>query len=307
VRWFWPKDPYMLNLHSRIAEFAPLWSGSASITERLAMLGVPAFAAWIATAWTWVRRGQSERAARAWVLLAPYWILLAWTLAQGRWLGLSSAAGCAAVALLCAVAVDRLRNAGFQPAWAALLVGIALAGVANLALLATRLGEVRADPVVPSRIEQLPLATDILLRDLAANLCPPDRHRGPVRVMTGPSETARLHAFGRCRGVGSPFWENVGGVRASADFFAATDDLDPLEIAVQREIDYVLIANGAAFVEYMDLVRHGTTDPERAAKTFGSRLIHAQPPAWLKAVPLRGSPAGRHWRLYRVERGSRTS
>ena len=156
-------------------------------------------------------------------------------------------------------------------------------------------------PIHVDADESVPLAIDVFLRDLAANLCPPDRHRGAVRILTGPSETARLHQFGRCRGVGSPFWENVDGVRATADFFAASGDAEARRIVTEREIDYVLIANSVPFVEYMDLVRNGTLDSERASQTLGYRLIHAAAPDWLRAVSLRNWPAARNWRLYRVE------
>jgi hypothetical protein len=203
--------------------------------------------------------------------------------------------------LLCAIAVDRLRQVGFRVGWAALLAAVVLVGLANLGAIGIRLGASTDAPAPAGRISQIPLAIDVFLRDLAANLCPPDRHRGAVRILTGPSETARLHQFGRCRGVGSPFWENVDGVRATANFFAASGDAEARRIVTEREIDYVLIANSVPFVEYMDLVRNGTLDSERASQTLGYRLIHAAAPDWLRAVSLRNWPAARNWRLYRVE------
>ncbi len=305
VHWFWPKDPYMLNLHDRIAEFGPFFVESRSVLAGLAALGLPALAVMIATGWALrPQRGDdpdlTDRA-RAWVILIPCWILFTWVLAQGRWLGLFAAAGSTAVVLLCAIAIERIRQAGFRTGWAALLATVVLGAIANGSAIGMRLSTTSKSPATTTQMAQIPLAIDVFLRDLAANLCPPDPHRGPVRILTGPSEAARLHHFGRCRGVGSPFWENVAGVRSTADFFAAQSDAEAREIVALRQVDYVLVANSVAFVEYMDLTRNGTLDPARAATTFGSRLIHATAPQWLKAVNLRDWPAARNWRLYRVE------
>ncbi|MFP8881196.1 MAG: hypothetical protein VCE43_17980 [Myxococcota bacterium] len=303
--WFWPKDPYMLNLHDRIAEFRPFFAESRSVFAGVATLGLPALAAITLTGWVLRprRHGDPEiiERARAWVILMPCWLLFMWVLAQGRWLGLFGAIGSCTLVLLCAIAVDRLRQVGFRVGWAALLAAVVLVGLANLGAIGIRLGASTDAPAPAGRISQIPLAIDVFLRDLAANLCPPDRHRGAVRILTGPSETARLHQFGRCRGVGSPFWENVDGVRATANFFAASGDAEARRIVTEREIDYVLIANSVPFVEYMDLVRNGTLDSERASQTLGYRLIHAAAPDWLRAVSLRNWPAARNWRLYRVE------
>ncbi len=305
LQWFWPKDFYMLNLHDRITEFGPFFAGSRSVLASVATLGLPALAVLIATRWL-LRprpRGEPEIAdrARAWVILVPCSMLFLWVLVQGRWLGLFSAAASCTLLFLCAIAVGRLREGGFRAPWAALLAAVVVGGLANFGAIGTRLRASTDTPAAAGRVTQIPLAIDVFLRDLAANLCPPDRHRGAVRILTGPSEAARLHQFGRCRGVGSPFWENVDGVHATADFFTASNDTEARQIVAERKIDYVLIANSVPFVEYMDLTRNGSVDSKRVTQTLGYRLIRAAAPDWLNPVSLQHWPAARNWRLYRVE------
>lgn len=290
--WFWPKDRYMLNLHQRIGEFAPFFDSGASAASFAQALGAPVFGA-LAALFA-VRTAAPASRGRAALALVPCLVLGAWFIAQARWFGWFSVTGISALAW--SIAASRKRPALRTGIVAATLVIVTVqsAGVLDRVL------ESDSEPARPATDAAGMLALDRYVRDLAINLCPPDPHRGPVRVMTGPSEAARMHFFGRCRGVGTPFWENRDGVRATADFFTAHDDSQALQILDRHQIDYVVLANSAPFVQYMHLTRYGVVEPERVAASLGQRMLGGHVPDGLKAVQVPGWPAARNWRIYRV-------
>ncbi len=297
IGWYLPRDPYMLNLHSRIDEFLPHFASGPSTLKSLAFLGLPALGALVGTISLFTRRWSAPEAGRALVVLTPCWVLIPCVLVQSRWLGLFVAAGTCALAVTLDLAASEARKDGKGRAlsWALFaLVGLGLA--LNLGSIWTR------HIARPDTSVRAPLPLDVHLRDLALNLCPPADGQDPVRLMTGPGEAARIHFFGRCRGVGTPYWENVEGLHATADFFTAEDDDRARAILREHEIDYVLIARSASFIEYMLVTRNGIQDSGDVAKTLGHRLVsEARSPTWLEAVRIPEWPGNQAWRLFRVK------
>lgn len=147
-----------------------------------------------------------------------------------------------------------------------------------------------------------PLLVDMQMRDLGMRISSAASHE-PLTVMASPWVSCRMHFFSPCLGVGTLFWENVEGIHATADFFADYGDVDARRIAIQRNIDFVIVpfSRTSAFAASMHDIKHGNAVPENVQRTLAYRLAKRKNyPDWLLPVPLAGVPAGRNWLMYRV-------
>jgi hypothetical protein len=302
--WHAMRDPYMLRLHDYISEFRPLletqdgawWNAAARFGPLLLLPPVM----------LWLLRPLAGRPGVAALLLLPVPAMVflgGWTLVQARWGGLfasSLLAGLGAV-----FAVYQLDPARFVPrrAWP---TGLGATAGFLLAFWLWPLPGAWEHARLGRPAPQLESA--IAVRDVALNLARYGPALGEVRVMSGPSETPTLHHFGRLRGTGALYWENVAGVRDTADFFADDGEDEARRIAAARGIHFVIAQESPALAEYMHWCKHGNTDEDRLTRTLAWRLgaVQGDIPAWLEPVPHYSSPmARRHGlRIYRVRLGT---
>jgi len=234
------------------------------------------------------------------VLCLPAVLLLgAWTLVQARWGGLLSAS---LLAGLCAVfALSRMDPARFSPPWlwkGGLILSLAVSLGVFLWPLPGAWDHARHQRFAPQ------LQGAIAIRDVALNLARYTPALGTVRVMSGPSETPSLHHFGNLRGTGALYWENVQGVRDTADFFSDYGEEEARRIATERGIHFVIAQQSPDLAEYMHWCKFGNKDPELLEKTLAWRLgaLGSDIPEWLEPVPHYASPVARQYglRIFRV-------
>ncbi|CAN5883404.1 hypothetical protein BH23GEM9_BH23GEM9_33990 [soil metagenome] len=144
----------------------------------------------------------------------------------------------------------------------------------------------------------------VVTRDIAHQL----RHRlgSEVGVVaSGPTTTTWLIYFGGMRGLGTLYWENAEGLRATADIFAARTADDARKLIDQRGVTHLVIPS-------WDLFTPG--DPSRQQEQQPDSFIRSliasdSTPAWLVELTLDmpRSDALRHTsvRIYEVARPGR--
>jgi hypothetical protein len=112
-----------------------------------------------------------------------------------------------------------------------------------------------------------------------------------------------MHYFGGFSVSSGLYWENLEGQTDTVRFFAAYDDDESLEIARQRDVEFVVlwaIPPAAARWHYL---AHGWANDEAVGHTLGARLVESRNvPDWLTDVSDRYRPAtGFPVRVFRVE------
>lgn len=298
--WHALRDPYMRRLHDDIMNFQPLITAADAsmwfkIFREFALLPlVLLLGVWRC----WRRRHAGPAGAALLLALGPALVLSAWTLYQVRWSNLVSPA----LAVLLIV-LWRDLAASRTAAWrwcGHLLPWLAIGPLAAMLVLAWQTAvQHAAAGIIPPHV-----GWSLASRDVAFNL-KRLAQLGPVRVMSGPSQTPSLHYFGGVHGTGSLYWENIAGVRAAADFFAdpSSDAADARRIATARGITHVIVQQDPVLAEQMSWVKSGRNgvDPRQ---TLAWQLANpvGRPPAWLEPLPYYGSPAAASYqmRIFRV-------
>jgi hypothetical protein len=142
------------------------------------------------------------------MVAAPALVMLGLALAQERWLGIAAALWLCALVVAAAALVRAESSRGTQAIRA--VVG-ALAAFVLVAAPALALRE----PYSPPNVAVVERDASLWLR----------RRVGADRavVFAGPSATLYMIWFGGFRGIGTLYWENREGLRASAQICAARD------------------------------------------------------------------------------------
>jgi hypothetical protein len=141
-----------------------------------------------------------------------------------------------------------------------------------------------------------------LARDVALNLRLL-RTQGSVRVLADPSAAPWLVGVGHVPCVGSYYWENLEGVRDTAQSFAATSEDVMRSVIDRRGITHVLLPDDADFAKDMLWIARGIRDDRLVTQTLAVRLIEQRNvPRWLRPVEyyVTRREGARIWRLYEV-------
>ena len=112
-----------------------------------------------------------------------------------------------------------------------------------------------------------------------------------------------LQAFAGAATTGGLYWENTPGLRAAAEFFAATDDAEARRLLRERDIRWVVLEAKPGSEKTWVYARHGAGPRPDPRATLAFRLAApGRAPAWLEAVPPETIPlaAKAAYRVYRV-------
>jgi len=110
-------------------------------------------------------------------------------------------------------------------------------------------------------------------------------------LLADPNASAGISYYGRFQSLGTLFWENVAGLRASAAILCAGTDDEALRLLTERGVTHLAISSTGLFLgEYFRLL-HPDRPLDEGRNTFGFRLA-SDPrlaPRWLQAIPHRRS------------------
>jgi hypothetical protein len=242
----------------------------SSVSECLPMFSV-FFVAW------WMARRATTALTRAVVIIPFSAAVLFWLMAfkELRWWTVSFGFLFGVVVVVISV-VDRTEQ-NRNRRWLYWLAGLAL----FLPGLADAFQTVR-------RNDQL-AASDMLglaERDIAHSL----RQRtgsGPFVVLGAPATTSQMIYFGGAQGLGTPYWENLDGMKRAARIIAA-QSMEEAHILIRAAgVTHLVFLSWDDFnAPYARLARGLSVQAPLTTFTFGTELVRRPfPPPWLRRLP----------------------
>ena len=277
-RCFLVASPFLQRIHEHIKEFQPLLStphGKNPILLVLLFHSLPFLA--LLGAGLWASRSLPTRHRMALHLaLFPLLPSLLLCLLHTRFSSLLAASlwnMAAALGLsLPQVARPALRRTSTALLAAGCLLGL---GIALAPLLNSRLPFMPVDRWVHQ----------VLQRDVARELATLPDFAGS-RVLCDYNLAPSLQAFARVQTTGGLYWENIDGLQAATDFFAATRDEEARQLLAKRGIRWVVFENRPGSASTWHYYRTGNTSPTGARSTLAHRLaMPGLAPAWLERIP----------------------
>jgi hypothetical protein len=306
-RTFWVADRLLWTLHrDYIAEFstfasywtvipwAERWENvSALPLVCVAMVGV-----------LWRRAAPADRAVLA-VGIPAGVIGVALALAQNRWWGLANSIWVAVLPGVLMLALPRARAARTKLAPALLITALAVVIVPCPLLTIQRWSQ--ADWRDEVEWEEV---TGLVVRDVAQTL----RARlgtTPGVVVSGPSSSGLLTYFGGMRTLGTFYWENLDGLKATAAIYGASTPDEAHALITRHGVTHLVMFSWNFFAgEYALLsrgLRRGQRVPEDA---FVWQMFRtARIPPWLRPLeyqlPAEDSMRNQWVRIFEVVPGAR--
>lgn len=290
-RTFWISDPLLWLLHADyIEEFGPLaeefsragglpaWAVGFLVVTVLPLLVVPA------GLWAWRRDTVPNARLGLWLTVAPLLVALGMTLAQKRWLHLAGALGLG----LFVVVTWQLRTGAIS--WPGPRTRRAVGwGLAALVLLPFPIAVMRQARALEAEGPQVGPAEmrELGARDVARWL----RQRvGPesVTVLSDPTTTTQLVYFGGFRGVGTLYWENLEGLRATMRTAGAESPAHAEQLVRDRAVTHLVAFSWQPLAEESARLVRGIRGSEPAPPgTFLQEVQAGRLPAWLRPLPYR--------------------
>lgn len=280
--WHILRDPLIVRFQTRTMEGMPLpmaygkdWMkiffGDAAALPLLLLL-IPVLAGS-----PQVSRPLWTRLFFLWIAATGYLIMTYW---QGRWMMhwaiISILLACITLPLVWIVWTGWRR-------WMA-LAAVSLVIVGSAGWSAWRIGsdlyqQTKNNAIMPMFIDGL------YIKRLAQFLNERHPDDDDIRLLLEPTSGPAIFYFGGIRSVGSLFWQNADGLRDHRDFLVDTDPerKRPLEIARNRDLDYVLIWESPASTTFPVYLAYGERIKEAEGDFFINSLVDGGPylPEWL--------------------------
>ncbi len=127
-------------------------------------------------------------------------------------------------------------------------------------------------------------AFGIYIRDMSFALrrANPDRN---LVVVSGPTTTTYMMFYGGMRGIGTLYWENVPGLKATAEIYAARTSNEALELCKRHKVSHVAIFKSDAFAfQYTRLLRKLPLGAEPKDAFIPSMISMTTTPPWIKPI-----------------------
>jgi hypothetical protein len=108
-------------------------------------------------------------------------------------------------------------------------------------------------------------------------------------VFTDPTSATELAFYGNCKVVGTPYWENEGGLKRTAMLFREIDEAAFRKAIEAAGVTHIVIPSWAGLACAKDYDFQGNGRPLDARKpSFVDRIVDGhENPAWLEEVPTR--------------------
>jgi len=283
-------DPMMRRLHDHIVEFqSPFTNGLWAQAESVQALLLAALALFALSrhglkaglqqplraprasecALQGVHRPRQNSLRACWLFIPLTVGLLILSLLQARWLGLAASASALALCL-------HLPRAKYAPVWA-LSLGLLLLSASTWAYKWITIEK------NPGRIFVTDLMLQVGARDINLNL---QRLAGDetIHVAMPYAFAATSALFPEVHPIGTFYWENATGIRASADFFAGR--------ATDAPIDYAVVQGGiqgAPFAKLANWVARGDDSADSIGASLAWRLSSRPKTAGWVEVPFHGT------------------
>lgn len=294
-RWFTVATPFLQRIHSQIGEFKPLLATARGANPLILLIlfnSLPLLALYglgLALGKTVSARNKLPLVVAWGGLLPP----LALCLRHNRY---SSLLG---TALWCAAAAAFLVLPRAAPSRKRLWTSAVLAAGAAASLWFV------LSPLRDSRRPFMPVerwAAQMVQRDVAREIAALPDFPGS-RALCGYNVAPPLEAFAQAQTTGGLYWENLDGLRATADFFVATDDAEAVRMLRERGIRWIVLEDAPNAASGWLYYRYGAASPANPRATLAARLAaDDRIPAWLERIPADRLPLATRarYRVFRV-------
>jgi hypothetical protein len=127
-------------------------------------------------------------------------------------------------------------------------------------------------------------AFGIFIRDLSYSLRRANPDKDMV-VVSGPTTTTYLMYYGGMRGIGTLYWENVPGLKATAEIYAARSEPEAFELVKKHGVTHFAIFGSDAFAyQYTRLIRDLPFGAEPKDAFVPGLINDLATPPWLKPI-----------------------
>jgi len=270
-------DPFVVELHRHILEFASAWQRYRLSHWRNLFAFLDTSHAVLLFAFALLCRRTQASNAVLWfaALAAAAFTALGWW--QTRWFLTASGPQ---ICLLLAV-LATLARGGRQAT--RLLVVLAATGLLLLPHAVRRIAALHglnSSATVPKDDGLQPL-----YRDIAAALRQ-SQPVGRIVLLASPGDSTPIGYYGRFQTIGTLYWENRGGLKAAAAVFSARSDSEAAEVVRAHGITHLAMISTSDSVASYYAFSHHRVAPEEVRQTFSYRLLRLwQPPPWLEPIP----------------------
>ena len=271
-------DPFQARLPHYVLEGLTLFerirrSGWMEAVGVLQLTNVPLVFALVLLCW---RRPGGERTLLWFCFLATLaFTAMGWW--QTRWL--LNASGPQICLALVAVAT---WSAGRRPAVAG-LAALATVGLIYLPPAIKQIATMRR--LVGLNAVSQGEALQPLFRDVAATLRA-SQPTGDIVLLSSPNSSTGIGYFGRFKTIGTLYWENLAGLKATAEIFSAQSDREAAVLLRARRITHIAMISEENFLsQYFELLHPAGTRAD-FKKSFGyGLLVEKKIPVWLQIIP----------------------
>jgi hypothetical protein len=162
--------------------------------------------------------------------------------------------------------------------------GAAAAVVALLYLPGAITGYTSAADSVAARRVNLRDAEVVLSRDIAAALRA-SQPRGEIVLLSSPDTSTTAGYYGRFRTLGTPYWENEAGLKATASIWASASDEEAARLLIAHGVTHIALIRGEEFIaQYYVLMNPAATTKEFESSFGGRVLTGGALPSWLHPI-----------------------
>ncbi len=286
-KYFWVTDEFLWKFHhDYIHEFKTIFAWAQSRATVQAVLNVCLFPIMGIVV---VRLLFVDELGRSWkglftLLMFPAVLVTCMGIYQIRWLGISNALWLPTIpAFLACVFRSGFRHR-FET-WEKLVAGV----VACLVFVMFPQSAIYNAYYRITRPMDLGLedAFGVYIRDISHAL----RRASPERelvVVSGPTTTTHMMYFGGMKGIGTLYWENVPGLKATASIYAARTEPESRELVKRHRVSHIAIYASDAFAyEYTRLLRGLPFGAKPDDAFIPSMITNLSSPRWLKPLHIK--------------------
>jgi len=282
-RFFWIADNFLWQFHKDyIHEFKTIWAWTKgrSIAAFINVALFPLISIVVFRLLILNELGRSWRGILTLIVL-PAMLLTGLGMLQVRWLGIANALWLPAIptALGCIFGVAFPHRFAI---WERILGGLVVAFI-FLVFPLTSLWETTRGINAQAQLGPEE-AFGIYIRDLSHRLRRENGDKEMV-VVSGPTTTTYMMYYGGMKGVGTLYWENVPGLKATAEIYAAHSEPEALELIKKHKVTHIAIFASDAFdQQYTRLIRGLELNAKPMDAFIPAMIANSTCPIWLRPI-----------------------
>jgi hypothetical protein len=138
---------------------------------------------------------------------------------------------------------------------------------------------------VANRRVNLRDAQVVLSRDIAAAIRA-SQPTGDIVLLSSPDTSTTVGYYGRFKTLGTPYWENAAGLKATASIWSAASDSDAARLLRAHGVTHIALVRGEEFIPQFYVLMNPDATTREFESSFGGRVLTGTSlPPWLHEIP----------------------